>query len=75
MSRCASTTNAPSNTRGATPRTHAEVTRFFDGTEIIDPGVVQLPVWRPDPEDAPATDPSRCGAGWASSPDSSAPLG
>ncbi|MGW3105468.1 SAM-dependent methyltransferase [Streptomyces sp. NPDC001100] len=50
---------------GATPRTHAEVTRFFDGTEILDPGVVQLPVRRPDPEDIPATGPLPmwCGVG------------
>ena len=24
------------------------MTAFFDGFEIIDPGVVQLPLWRPD---------------------------
>ncbi|MGX9888158.1 SAM-dependent methyltransferase [Streptomyces sp. NPDC002276] len=50
---------------GATPRTHADVTRFFDGTQILDPGVVQLPVWRPDPEDTPATGPLPmwCGVG------------
>jgi SAM-dependent methyltransferase len=29
-------------------RTHAEVSRFFDGLELIDPGVVHLPDWRPD---------------------------
>ncbi|WP_243716641.1 SAM-dependent methyltransferase, partial [Actinomadura darangshiensis] len=34
----------------ATPRTHAEVTRFFDGLELLEPGVVQLPEWRPGPE-------------------------
>jgi hypothetical protein len=30
-------------------RTQAEVTRFFDGMDLVDPGVVQLPRWRPDP--------------------------
>ena len=30
-------------------RTQSEVTRFFDGLELIEPGVVQLPQWRPDP--------------------------
>ncbi|WP_405800566.1 SAM-dependent methyltransferase [Streptomyces halstedii] len=41
--------------RGATfvPRTHAEVGRFFDGLELLDPGVVPLGDWRPDPEAAP----------------------
>jgi SAM-dependent methyltransferase len=29
-------------------RTHAEVSRFFDGLELIEPGVVHLPEWRPD---------------------------
>jgi hypothetical protein len=29
-------------------RTHAEVSRFFDGLEPVEPGVVHLPEWRPD---------------------------
>ena len=29
-------------------RTQAEVARFFDGMDLVDPGVVQLPQWRPD---------------------------
>ncbi len=29
-------------------RTHAEVSRFFDGLELVEPGVVHLPEWRPD---------------------------
>lgn len=37
-------------------RTHDEVARFFDGLDLVDPGVVQLPRWRPDPGD---TVPSR----------------
>ena len=28
-------------------RTHAEVTRFFDGLELVEPGVVPVPQWRP----------------------------
>ena len=36
-----------------TPRSKAEVTAFFDGLELVDPGVVRCPEWRPDrPEDA-----------------------
>ena len=40
----------------ATPfatRTRAAVTRFFDGLELIEPGVVWLPQWRPTPDDPP----------------------
>jgi hypothetical protein len=31
-----------------TMRTHAEVTRFFDGMELLEPGVVAVNDWRPD---------------------------
>ena len=30
-----------------TPRTFAEVSRFFDGLELVEPGLVQLNTWRP----------------------------
>lgn len=30
-------------------RSQAEVARFLDGMDLVDPGVVQLPQWRPDP--------------------------
>ncbi|MEW2352252.1 SAM-dependent methyltransferase [Spirillospora sp. NPDC029432] len=39
------------NDSGATPavlRTGAELARFFDGLELLEPGVVPLPQWRPD---------------------------
>jgi hypothetical protein len=42
-------------TAPAVPRTLDRVTGFFDGLELVDPGVVQLPWWNPDgeiPEDA-----------------------
>ncbi len=32
----------------ATLRDHAQVTRFFAGLDLVDPGVVQLHRWRPD---------------------------
>ena len=35
-----------------TNRNRAQVTRFFDGLELIEPGVVQLNKWRPDPGQA-----------------------
>jgi SAM-dependent methyltransferase len=47
----------------ATPRTHADVTRFFDGTEILDPGVVQLPEWRPETDSGAGALPMWCGVG------------
>jgi hypothetical protein len=33
-------------------RDHAEIARFFDGLELVDPGLVQLHRWRPNPADA-----------------------
>jgi hypothetical protein len=32
-----------------THRGHAEVTRFFDGLELLEPGVVPVNYWRPGP--------------------------
>jgi hypothetical protein len=32
--------------RGRTPK---EITRFFDGLELLEPGVVSTPLWRPEP--------------------------
>jgi S-adenosyl methyltransferase len=35
------------------PRSKAEVTAFFDGLDLVEPGVVRCPEWRPDrPRDA-----------------------
>ena len=34
------------------PRSRAEVMAFFDGLEMIDPGLVPVPQWRPDPQQA-----------------------
>jgi trans-aconitate methyltransferase len=49
---------------GATPRTQARVTDFFRGTELLEPGVVQLPQWRPDADaTGPASLPMWCGVG------------
>jgi hypothetical protein len=42
-------------------RTRAEILRFFDGFELVAPGLVFVPEWRPDaPGDVPA-DPGRYG--------------
>jgi hypothetical protein len=40
------------NKRGGTPikaRTRQELIRFFDGMDLLDPGVVSCSFWRPDP--------------------------
>jgi hypothetical protein len=44
-------------------RTLAEATRFFDGLELVDPGVVQVHKWRPAPTDlrTPEFDPKDVG--------------
>ncbi|MER7455936.1 SAM-dependent methyltransferase [Micromonospora sp. NPDC126480] len=48
-------------------RPRAAVTRFFDGLELVEPGVVYLPEWRPeeplDPGDRPERYNDFCGVG------------
>ncbi|MEU4128528.1 SAM-dependent methyltransferase [Streptomyces wuyuanensis] len=39
-----------------TQRTPADVTRFFDGLDLLAPGVVSCNHWRPDPSDEPLPD-------------------
>jgi SAM-dependent methyltransferase len=47
--RVAASTHAYDNaTAMLVPRALGEVTAFFDGLELLDPGVVQQPWWRPD---------------------------
>jgi hypothetical protein len=29
-------------------RTHAQIERFFEGLELLDPGLVEIQLWRPD---------------------------
>jgi len=42
-------------------RSRAEIQRFFDGFELVDPGLVYVPLWRPDsPADVPG-DPGQFG--------------
>jgi SAM-dependent methyltransferase len=46
-------------TTGSRIRSRAEILRFFDGFDLVDPGLVYMPQWRPDsPDDVPA-DPSQ----------------
>ncbi|MFE9173659.1 SAM-dependent methyltransferase [Streptomyces kebangsaanensis] len=45
------------NESGAAPyhlRTVEQITAFFDGLDLVAPGVVSVPHWRPDPDSAPA---------------------
>lgn len=35
-------------TAALTARTHAEVLALFDGFDLVDPGLVQVPLWRPE---------------------------
>jgi hypothetical protein len=54
--------NAPAGMAGAVevfrnsqdpiyPRTRAEITRMFDGYEVVEPGIVYTPEWRPERPD------------------------
>jgi S-adenosyl methyltransferase len=47
-----------------TLRSYAEVSRFFDGLELVDPGVVRVPEWRPS-SPAEAASPSTMWGGVA----------
>ena len=37
---------------GVVARTFEEFARFFDGTRLVDPGIVTAQLWRPDPAEA-----------------------
>jgi SAM-dependent methyltransferase len=43
------------------PRPHAEILSYFDGTTLVDPGLVYIPLWRPDPGEQ-VTHPERISA-------------
>jgi hypothetical protein len=48
----------------ATVRDHDQTSRFFDGLELLEPGVVQPPQWRPEPGEPVLADVTIwCGAG------------
>lgn len=46
-------------------RSYTEVLAMFEGLELVEPGVVSAPQWRPEPGcyDVGATDVSVCGSG------------
>jgi hypothetical protein len=55
MYRCIERLAAEGKTWGVAPRSRAEVARFFDGLELLEPGVVPMCEWRvPDADRLPA---------------------
>jgi S-adenosyl methyltransferase len=59
------------NERVSTPQTlrsHAQVCRFFDGLQLVPPGVVYVHTWRPDPGDEPAAELTSAHGGVARKP-------
>jgi SAM-dependent methyltransferase len=40
-----------------TLRSHQQISRFFDGFDLVEPGLVWVPAWRPDPGDQPDPNP------------------
>jgi hypothetical protein len=54
------------NQSGAVPyylRSPEQFARFFEGLDLVEPGVVPVPQWRPDPAAPPADIYSYCGVG------------
>jgi hypothetical protein len=44
-------------------RSRAGIARFFDGFELVEPGLVYMPLWRPEgPDDLLLDEPERCAA-------------
>jgi len=58
--------------RPTTPRDRAAVARFFAGLDLVPPGVVRVPEWRPDTP-SEAASPSTQWAGLARKPGPAAP--
>jgi hypothetical protein len=40
-------------------RSRAEILRFFDGFDLVEPGLVYIPQWRPDSPASVPDDPSQ----------------
>lgn len=47
-----------------TTRTRADVGAMLNGLDLLEPGVVRMPLWRPDPSETPTEEPERF-AGYA----------
>jgi S-adenosyl methyltransferase len=37
-------------------RSHQQVSGFFEGFDLVEPGVVQVPLWQPDHESLPPSE-------------------
>ncbi len=57
--RAAETVYNRSVTTSVQTRSRADILRFFDGFELLDPGLVYIPEWRPDSPDDVPEDPSQ----------------
>jgi hypothetical protein len=44
-------------------RTRDEVARFFAGLDLVEPGIVSTPKWRPEDGTEPADDPAYAAVG------------
>jgi hypothetical protein len=56
LSHISSSTHDPTK-----PRSSVEIARFFDGFELLEPGVVRIPLWRPEgPDELLVEEPERC---------------
>jgi hypothetical protein len=56
LNRISSSSNDP-----ARPRSSVEIAQFFDGFELLEPGVVRIPLWRPEgPDEILVEEPERC---------------
>jgi hypothetical protein len=42
-----------------TMRSHEQVAALLTGFDLVEPGLVRMPAWRPDPDEPPTTDPQR----------------
>lgn len=61
VARAAQTVYNRSASTPITLRSREEILRFFDGFELVDPGLVHIPQWRPD---SPAAAPGDPGTFW-----------
>jgi S-adenosyl methyltransferase len=51
-----------------TPRSHDQITHFFDGLDLLEPGIVPVTRWRPDPSPWDESTEVACAGGLACKP-------
>jgi len=57
------TLNFVEDTDEAVAIVRAELARFFDGLDLVEPGLVSCTRWRPGPDDPDLDVPQFCGVG------------